>query len=301
MNYKLSNRKWMVATLLLFVALVVYITVYPPKSTAAETLAVVNGVKIDKEQLYKTVLASSGAQTVNSMIEKELIRQEAVKAGVQVQPADLDKELATLKLNFPSEAEFNQALAANGLTLDSLKEEMMPQVMMQKILEPQVTVSDDEIKQYYDANLETLKIAEQVKASHILVATKEEADAILADLKNGADFAKIAQEKSQDEGSKENGGDLGFFGRGTMEAPFETAAFSLKVGSLSDVVSTDSGFHIIKVTDHKDASTPTLEDKKTEIHDKLVSQKVSEMSSTWLNQKKSEATIENYLSKGAAS
>ncbi|NOU98161.1 peptidylprolyl isomerase [Paenibacillus sp. LMG 31456] len=299
MNYKLSNRKWMIGTLLLFIILVAYITVYPPiKSNAAEAVATVNGVKINKEQLYETVMASSGAQTVNSMIEKELIRQEAEKAGIQIQDADLDKELATLKLNFPSETEFNQALVANGLTLDSLKEEMKPQVMMQKILEQQVTVTDDEIKQYYDANLETLKTPEQVKASHILVATKEEADAILVDLKNGADMAKIAQEKSLDEGTKEKGGDLGFFGRGTMEEPFEAAAFALKAGGLSDVVQTVHGFHIIKVTDHKDAATPSLEEKKTEIHDKLVKDKTSEMATSWLDQKKSEAKIENYLSKG---
>ncbi|MDF2964062.1 MAG: PpiC-type peptidyl-prolyl cis-trans isomerase [Paenibacillus sp.] len=301
MNTSLSNRKWMIASMLLFVALVVYIVLYPPVQKSSEPVAKVNGVEISKDQLYEAVLASGGGQTVQNMIEKELIRQEAEKAGVQVQDADIDKELSTLKQNFPSEEEFNQALVMNGMTLEGLKEEMKPQVMMRKLLEPQVTVTDEEIKGYYDTNLETLKTPEQVKASHILTATKEEADAILAELKNGADFAKIAQEKSQDPDTQAKGGDLDYFTHGQMEEPFEAAAFALETGALSDVVATTNGFHIIKVTDHKQSVTPTLEEKKAEIRDNLVNEKVSALVPNWLEEKKAEAAIENYLSTGNVS
>ncbi|WP_165971944.1 peptidylprolyl isomerase [Paenibacillus piri] len=294
MNTSLANRKWMFVSLILLIILIAYAVVYPPIAKSSEAVAKVNGTTISKDQLVKTALAGTGQQTVQRMIEQELIRQEADKAGIQIQDADIEKEIGKLKQNFPSDNEFNQALEANGLTLDGIKEEMKPQVMMNKLLEKEVTVTDDEIKQYYDKNLDSLKTQEQVKASHILVATKEEADAILADLKKGADFAKTAQEKSQDTGTNSKGGDLDFISRGVMESSFETAAFALKPGEISDVVQTSNGFHIIKVTDHKDAATPTLDEKKTEIHDILADEKVQTMSAAWLQQKKSEAKIEDY-------
>lgn len=90
----------------------------------------------------------------------------------------------------------------------------------------------------------------QVKASHILVKTESEARKILEDLKKGADFAKLAKEKSQCP-SKKRGGNLGWFGRGKMVPEFEKAAFSLKKGELSDIVKTQFGYHIIKVTNTK--------------------------------------------------
>ena len=90
----------------------------------------------------------------------------------------------------------------------------------------------------------------QVKASHILVKTETEAKKILEELKKGASFAKLAQQKSECP-SKKRGGDLGWFGRGKMVPEFEKAAFSLKKGELSNVVKTQFGFHIIKVEDTK--------------------------------------------------
>lgn len=96
----------------------------------------------------------------------------------------------------------------------------------------------------------TPPLMKQVKASHILVKTESEANKILEDLKRGASFAKLAQEKSECP-SKKKGGDLGWFGKGKMVPEFEKAAFSLKKGEISDIVKTKFGYHIIKVTDTK--------------------------------------------------
>lgn len=286
----------MIAAIVLFAVLIVYVILVPPgKSGGDETVAKVNGVAIGKTKLYDALVKAGGTQTLQSLISEELIRQEGDKAGIQVTDADLDKELASIKKSFSSDAQFEQALAQYNMTLDKLKDDMKTQVTLRKMLEPQATVTDDDVKTYYDTNLESLKTPEQVRASHVLLKTKEEAEAVLADLKNGGDIAKIAQEKSQDTGSKEAGGDLDFFSKGMMEGPFETAAFAMKVGDLSGIVETSHGFHVIKLTDRKDAVTPTLEEKKEEIREQLINGKISDLSSSWMEEKTAAASIETFL------
>jgi foldase protein PrsA len=290
-----SNLRWKLSSLLVTAAFVIYVFQFPP-TTQSEAVAKVNGVSIGKEQLYQAALASSGSQILDSLIDTELIRQEAGKAGIQIQDAEVEKELEATKQNFSSEAEFNQALEQYGMTLDSLKENVVTQLMVEKLLEPQTTVTEEEVKQYYDANLESLQTPEKLKAARIVVATKEQADTILNELKNGADFAAVAKEQSLDTSSKENGGALGYVARGETEEAFETAAFALEIGKLSDVVETEDGYQIIKALDRQPAATPTLDEKKEEIRAALVREEISSLASGWLEQKKSEASIENFYS-----
>jgi peptidyl-prolyl cis-trans isomerase D len=125
----------------------------------------------------------------------------------------------------------------------------------------QVSVTDQEVKQYYDENAAKFQGDEQRQASHILIgvngnatpaekaAAKEKAESILKQVKaNPKSFEKLAIEFSQDTGSASKGGDLGSFGRGAMVKPFEDAAFSMKVGDISDLVESEFGYHIIKLT-----------------------------------------------------
>jgi foldase protein PrsA len=292
----MQSRIWMIAAIVLFAVLIVYIIVFPPgRSDESATVAKVNGVAISKDSLYDALVAAGGTQTLESLISEELVKQESKKAGIEVTEADLTKEIDSIKKSYSSDEEFNQALASYNMTLDKLKEDMHIQVELRKLLEPQITITDEDIKKYYDENLESLKTPEKVRASHILVATKEEADTILADLKNGADFATVAKEKSTDPGSKDAGGDLDFFARGVMNEPFETAAFALNVGDLSAVVESPNGFHIIKSTDHTAEVTPTLEEKKADIRESMVTEQLYTLSSTWMQEKMSAASIETFL------
>ena len=144
-----------------------------------------------------------------------------------------------------------------------------------------VTVSDDEVKTYYDSHKDEFKTQEMVKARHILVRVenaasedekkkaKDKAEMYLKKIKDGEDFAKMAAEVSDDPGSKAKGGDLGFFPKGRMVKSFEDAAFALKPGETSGIVETQFGFHIIKVEDKKEPTIESFDAVKERIKQKL--------------------------------
>jgi peptidyl-prolyl cis-trans isomerase C len=136
-------------------------------------------------------------------------------------------------------------------------------------------VSEADAKKIYDEKVATMQPEEEVHARHILVATEAEAEEIEKRLKNGEDFAKLANEVSQD--TNANGGDLGFFTRGQMLKPFEDAAFALKVGEISKPVKTQFGWHIIKVEERRKQPPPTFDEVKDAITAQLVQQKAQEV------------------------
>ncbi|OCT15848.1 hypothetical protein A8709_09485 [Paenibacillus pectinilyticus] len=299
---KTKNRTWVWTSSILLVGLIAYVSVFPPvsKADSVKTVATVNGVAISSTQLYDAMVASGGSKMLDSMISDELVKQEAKKAGIQVTDADITNEIQSIKSTYSSEDEFNQALTNYGMTMDDLKKSMTTQVMLKKILTPQVKITDDDIKKYYDENLESMKTPEQVQASHISVATKEAADAIVAKLKSGGDFAAIAKESSTDTATKDKGGDLGYLSTGQVDPAIETAAFALQKDGISDAVKTSTGYDVIKVTDRKAAVTPTLADKTASIKQTLTDQQISTLAQAWIAQKRSEAKIENKLTPATA-
>ena len=146
------------------------------------------------------------------------------------------------------------------------------------------SVTPREVETNYNQNIQQYQTPEQVRASHILLNTegKDEAtvrtraEELLAKVKAGADFAALAKEHSEDEASKVMGGDLDYFGRGRMVPEFETAAFGLEPGQISDLVKTQYGFHIIKVVDKRPASTRSLDEVRPQITEQLQFQKAQQ-------------------------
>jgi len=153
---------------------------------------------------------------------------------------------------------------------------------LQKEVVEKITLSEKEIKAYYNDHPEAFKTPESVKARHILILVektaaeadkknlKAKAEGILARLKAGEDFAKLAEENSDDPGSKSKGGDLGFFEKGSMVPAFEETAFSLKPGELSEIVETEYGYHIIKVEEKKEASLEPYEAIKDKVKEQAL-------------------------------
>lgn len=134
-----------------------------------------------------------------------------------------------------------------------------------------ITITDDQIKQYYGSHTKEFERAESVRARHILVEDANAAADILKKIKIGADFAQMAKEFSEDP-TKANGGDLGYFEKGRMIPEFESAAFALKPGEVSNIVKTQFGYHIIKVEDRKPPYTESLEEAKEKIRNRLATE-----------------------------
>ncbi len=266
----------------------------------SEVVASVNGEKISKDELYDAMLKQSGQQTLESLISKKVIELEAKKQKVTVSEKDIQNELNKYYEQYGGEEAFNQVLAQNGLTLDEVKKELVVNVKVTKLLKSRISVSEDEIKNYFEENKATFAQEKQVKASHILVDTEEKANEIKDKLAKGEDFAKLAKDNSKDTGSKENGGDLGFFGTGQMVKEFEEAAFALKAGEISEPVKTQFGYHIIKVTEIKNAEEANYEKSKAKISDILFEQKLQTEYSAWLQDLYKKYDIKNSLTEPSA-
>jgi peptidyl-prolyl cis-trans isomerase C len=247
---------------------------------------------------------------LDQLIFADLIYQQ----GMLSPPADLDKQvefkMSQNKAKFGSPADFETALKEAGVTEKDLAEISRKDIVISHYIDtkivPGITVTDDETKKFYDDNKAGLAEEAQVKASHILIGVdaaatpdvkakaKEKAEAILKELKGGKDFAAAAKADSTCP-SKEQGGDLGFFGRGQMVPAFEQAAFALKPGEISDVVETQFGYHIIKLTEKKDADLPKFDDIKEKIAAFLKGQKTQKAVFDYVTKLRKEAKVEILL------
>jgi peptidyl-prolyl cis-trans isomerase C len=176
------------------------------------------------QQMFNT---EDGRQRfLDELVKKEMLYQEALKKGLDQTP------------------EFNQKVA------DFRKLTLISQLIDKEVISKS-KVSDQEIRDYYNKHREDFTTTSQIRASHILVKTEDEAKKVLERLNKGEKFETLAKELSIDKGSARNGGDLGFFGRGQMVPEFEKAAAGMKVGEISGPVKTQYGYHIIKVTGRK--------------------------------------------------
>ena len=260
-----------------------------------ETVASVGDAEISKDALYEKMVAASGAATLDAMISNEVINQEAAAADVKVTQEELDAEMAVYEESYGSTEALEQALAASGMTVTDLEEEMEIYLKVEKIIGPDIEITDEQINTYFEENKESFEQPSQVEASHILVATQEEADEVKAKLDDGGDFAELAAEYSIDTANAENGGALGAFGAGEMALEFEEAAFSMAVDEISEPVETEYGFHIIQVTGKTDATEANLEDSKEQIKETLFDEALNTKYAEWLAEKTESYEIVNKL------
>lgn len=291
-------------------------------------IAEVNGKAISYEEfeneleLYKRRMQAQGMQipeqmegqvrkeVLDQIIGRELIYQESQKIGIKPDPETVEKELAAIKQRFPDPKKFEEALAKINLNETILKRQIGERSAIRSFVEQkivsQIEVSDEEAKAFYEENPNYFKRPEEVHAQHILIksseadddkkkaASREELMKIKERVDAGEDFSELAKAHSQGP-SATRGGDLGYFPKGKMVPAFEKAAFELKPNEVSDIVETQFGFHLIKVLDHREPSTVSLEEARPKIVASLRNKKVQTEVADYVKKLRSEAKVETFL------
>ncbi|HHY98904.1 MAG TPA: foldase [Firmicutes bacterium] len=236
-------------------------------------VAKINDKPITWKAFYSKLVAQGGKQVLTAMIREELISQAAAKYGITVDKADIDAEIADLEKQFGSSAGLDMILAQYGMNRDELDDQIRVNLLLERLATRDIKVTEDELQKYYEQHKDEFKEPEQVKARHILVPDEKQAKDILNRLNAGEDFVALAKEKSTDPGTKDKGGDLGYFTRGTMDPAFEQAAFSLKVGETSGIVKSAFGYHIIRVEGKKPEKQLTLDEVRAKVERDVKRQK----------------------------
>jgi peptidyl-prolyl cis-trans isomerase C len=301
----------------------------PVKPVAAQlpdVVARVNGEAISRGDLEKAVseIEARAGQSMpadqrdrvlravlDQLIGFRLLAQESVARKTAVSDADIEARIAQIRSQFPSDEVFQQQLQQRQTTLAQLRTDtrasMQITLMLQAELGTRTAVTPEQVNDFYVKNPAAFQQGERVKASHILVRLQANADAaerekalvkataILVDVKAGKDFAALAKQHSDDPGSGANGGDLGFFERGQMVPPFEQAAFSLQVGQTSELVQSDFGYHIIRVTDRQPARAQPLADVRDDIEQYLLGQNREQQTRLFVDTLKSKGKVEIFI------
>jgi peptidyl-prolyl cis-trans isomerase C len=247
-------------------------------------------------------------QAVAALVNQELLLEEADKEGISPSSDEIDAELEKIVSQFPTREQFDAQLAQAGITTDDLRSDLKRNLKIRLLIDKQTPegeeVTDQEVETFYAENTEQFEQPEQVEAGHILIKfgpedteeQKAEKREKLAEIKKqideGADFSKLATDNSDDVASAAQGGDLGYFGRGRMIPAFEEVAFALGTGEVSDIVETTFGYHLIKVTGHKDAGVVPLEEVKEQVVLFLNNQKQQKVVGEYIQKLRDSAVIE---------
>ena len=229
---------------------------------------------------------------LDQIINRKLILGEARRMNIHVSEEEINKTILALKRDYAGES-FKATLENRGMNFEQWKQRLREKLLAEKVI---ITVAqfdgpidDKSVKQYYEEHIEDYSFPEQVRARQIVVATVEEAKAILRMLRKGEDFAKLAKEKSMMP-ERLYGGDLGFFARGEMPEAFDEV-FSLKVGGLSKVVKSPYGYHIFKVEEKAEAKVRGFDEVKDEIAHHIRKKKSGEIYHNWLSELRAKAKI----------
>ena len=269
---------------------------------AAAFLAVAAGltghvVAQDATSDETTVLARVNGEEITRADLDEVI----ARLGPQAQQAPLQLVFDQVMDRLISQQLLGAAGRADGLADDTevqarmleVQDVIIQQIYMERFLADQVT--DEAVKARYDETIGSQAPDVEVQASHILVSDEAAANEIIAELAAGADFATLAQEKSEGP-SASRGGDLGYFRRGDMVPPFAEAAFALEPGETTQTpVQTQFGWHVILLVDRRDVVQPTLEESRDQITQQIQQESIA----TLLSELRAEATIERFGLDGA--
>ena len=299
-----------------------------PSISVPDVLAKVNGTDIKKSLVWPGLTKAvkrykergipltqaqekvAVKKLLQDQINRHLLLKKAGTMGIQVSSTKVDEEVNAVKKKFSSEKEFLKQLELRKLTLkqyqQELKEDILIDAVFRRELGEGIKVTDQQVEDYFKKNPLQFSSAEQRRASVILIKVDPKAGSagdrkarqklqkIIGKLKQGGDFAELAQLHSQDSIAK-RGGDLGFFTKDRMFGPFSKLAFKLNVGKVSEIFRTQHGYQILKVTGKKAGGKGTLESERENIRNILTDREIKNKSQPYLKALRKNANIKIYF------
>ena len=268
-----------------------------------------------EENEEKEIIAKVGDQTITLSDLEQIIgylsdnRQAMIEQNPQVKESILRQYVQSIVISQQAKKEGFDKKPEVSQKLNFYSDSLLSNLYLEKQIGDKVTVTEEEIKAYYDEHRNEFTTPEMVKARHILVkvdpsASEEEkkqayqkAEDILKQVQDGKDFAELATELSDDSHTQSKGGDLGFFSRGKIVKPFEDVAFEMKPGETSGIVETQFGYHIIRVEDRKEETLHSYDSMKERIQQRLLQQKKSTYVTDFIDKAMQDAKAELYPEK----
>ena len=311
----------------------------PQSLKIPEVVAQVNGVDIQSKyiefrmnQILKNVkrplTIREKTSVVKDLIEKEIVRelvnQQGKKNNLKVGSGLIEKEMTALRKPYDSDEEIEKALGARNITIDDLKKSITVDINARKLLNQEIkgkiTISDADVKKYYEENKHKFHRPESYRARHILAAifppdmlrstpvtelqnkkeeltqkAEEKIDKIIKELKEGANFEELAKRISDDEASRENGGDLDVIYKGIFDPTFDEAVSKLNPGEISGKVETQFGFHVIKLTEKRPPEQAPFKELEEAIQKHLFMEEAKVLVASYVEDLKKEAKIKTFF------
>lgn len=262
--------------------------------TGGGDVAAVNGQKISRADFdHKLESGAAARQTLTQMVQQDLIDQYARDNKIDIPQSAVDKEEADIKAKYPA-GQFESLLKQQGLTEADVQLILRQRLILEKAVASKIKVSDADVRAYFDKNHAVFDKPAQIRARHILVADLPTAQAVLAKLKAGGNWAALAKQFSTDPSSKDKGGELGFFGHGMMVKQFEDAAFGAKVGQIVGPVKSPFGYHIIQVEEKKPPTKASYASVQAQIRTQLTQQQEAQQIPVFLQNLRQTARIDVY-------
>ena len=265
---------------------------------------------------------------VKDLIEKEVVRelvhQHGEKKNLEVDSDLIEKEIKALREPYASDEEFENALSARNITLQDLKNSMEVDIHARQLLNKQIKgkidISDKDVKKYYEGNKQKFHRPESFRTRHILAAlfppdalrrqsiselqknreyfariAEEKIDDIIKELKEGADFEELAKKKSDDEYSRDNGGDLNFMYKGVFDPAYDEAVSKLKPGETSGKVTTRFGFHVIQLIEKHPPEQAPFDEMENSIQKFLFMEEAKKLAEVYIEGMRKQAKIETFF------
>lgn len=231
----------------------------------SSTLAIVDGHDLTTASWLSEMLRTQGAQQLVGMIDEDIIRQQAARAGLSASKEDVEARIQQAAAYLGSNQALKDRLAQLKMTQDQLRQRAEVAVLLDALAERSIKLGDADIKKYYNAHVKEFRHGARVKARMMLFNTKSNAEAVDAALKAGGDFAGLAKSLSQDPATAPDGGDMGWFQANRYAAVISKEAFSLQPGQTSPIFHGPDGWYIVKV----EKKMPAGQDSLGQVHDRI--------------------------------